>query len=67
MDESKTISKGVILIAILCGSFLAGCESDPLLSPQNPTAQDVGSYGSSTLNNEQPPSSKKTEANPETF
>jgi hypothetical protein len=51
---------------VMCMVMLAGCESDPLLSPQdNEDQEDTGSYGKSTLHRD--PAALPSQVNPELF
>ena len=42
-------SKLFIVLIIIVGLSLSGCESDPILSPQVETEEEGGSYGNTNL------------------
>lgn len=42
-------SKLLIVLIIIVGLSLCGCESDPILSPQIETEEEGGSYGNTNL------------------
>ena len=65
MSKLKTLVVSGSLALLLGWSLLAGCESDPLLSPQ-PQEEEKGSYGLSTLPGGAT-AAKDRPANPELF
>ncbi len=53
----------VVVVVLVIGLTLPGCESDPLLAPQTEVADEGGSYGNTNL----PPggaNTTKTDVNP---
>lgn len=43
------LSKLLIVLIIIIGLSVSGCESDPILSPQVETEEEGGSYGNTNL------------------
>lgn len=43
------LSKLLIVLIIIVGLSVSGCESDPILSPQVETEEEGGSYGNTNL------------------
>ena len=57
----RALMRFTTLLVVLAALSLAGCESDPLLSPQADDKEETGSYGRSNLRSAPLP------ANPEVF
>tara|TARA_B100001115_G_C15656927_1_gene316742 strand:- start:45 stop:245 length:201 start_codon:yes stop_codon:yes gene_type:complete len=65
---SRIVSKLQVLaiVNVVCWGLIAGCESDPLLSPQ-PVEEEKGSYGLSALPGDEERGSEENDPNPELF